>query len=115
MEENDEEFRSCPSATCSWGCFLSTREDGNIFSCQLCGLRYCVLCEINMHENETCSAYQERVNVSRKRAADEALSKKAVEEMSKPCPKCGVNLDKYAGCDHVTVGLCVIEEVGSDG
>jgi hypothetical protein len=58
--ENDEEFRSCPSAECTWGCFFSTKEDGNIFTCHVCKYRYRVVCEVRMHEDETCAAYQER-------------------------------------------------------
>ncbi|KAK6385294.1 hypothetical protein LTR65_009220 [Meristemomyces frigidus] len=100
--ESDEEFRSCPSASCSWGCFLSTREDGNIFNCQECQFKYCVVCEVRMHEGETCAVYQQRLKTQDKSKEDQ-LSANAIKKMSKPCPKCGVNIDKISGCDHITL------------
>ncbi|KAI7284794.1 hypothetical protein KC345_g2044 [Hortaea werneckii] len=99
--EATEDFRSCPSATCNWGCFFSTADDGNIFTCQLCSIRYCVVCEVLMHEDETCEAYQKR-RETQDTAKEERRSEKFLRKISKPCPKCGVNLDKYEGCDHVT-------------
>lgn len=66
--EGEEEFRECPSATCSYGYFYSTMDDGNIFRCQLCQSRYCVLCEVPMHEGMTCEQYHE----SKRREEEEA-------------------------------------------
>ncbi|KAF2162566.1 hypothetical protein M409DRAFT_27188 [Zasmidium cellare ATCC 36951] len=118
FRERDEEFRECPSATCSYGYFHSTKDDGNIFRCQLCESRYCVLCEVPMHENMTCDLYREskrqeaEAENDRKRkremADEEELSAKKVKAVSKKCPnpKCGINLDKYTGCDHVTCRKC---------
>ncbi|GAB1736557.1 hypothetical protein NU219Hw_g8186t1 [Hortaea werneckii] len=99
--EATEDFRSCPNANCSWGCFFSTKDDGNIFTCQLCSIRYCVVCEVNMHENETCEAYRKR-RETQDTASEERQSEKYLKKISKPCPRCGVNIDKVSGCDHVT-------------
>ncbi|KAI6798054.1 hypothetical protein KC332_g14996 [Hortaea werneckii] len=99
--EATEDFRSCPSATCNWGCIFSTKADGNIFTCQLCSIRYCVVCEVIMHEDETCEAYQKR-RETQDTAEEERRSETYLKKISKPCPKCGVNIDKISGCDHVT-------------
>ncbi|RMY61537.1 hypothetical protein D0863_11238 [Hortaea werneckii] len=99
--EATEDFRSCPSATCNWGCFFSTNDDGNIFTCQLCSIRYCVACEVTMHEDETCEAYRKR-RATQDTAEEERRSEKFLRKVSKPCPSCGVNIDKFSGCDHVT-------------
>ena len=104
--ESDEEFYACPSAECSWGCFMSTKEDGNIFTCQVCKYRYCIICEVPMHEGETCQEYQHGVETAEQRkqeqARENAESEQRVKKISKPCPKCKSPLDKYTGCDHVT-------------
>ncbi|KAK5118180.1 hypothetical protein LTR85_008160 [Meristemomyces frigidus] len=99
--EANEEFRSCPSATCNWGCFLSTREDGNIFNCQKCQFKYCIICEVRMHDGETCATYQKRLKTQDRGKVDQ-LSAKAIKKISKPCPKCGVSINKISGCDHIT-------------
>jgi len=94
----DEEYRACPSPTCSWACFMS-KKDGNIFVCQMCSYRYCMSCEAPMHEEETCAQYQARL---KSKAGDESLSLAKVNKTSKACPnkKCQARFNKYAG--HVT-------------
>lgn len=114
--ESSEEYRPCPRAECDWACFLCTKEDGNIFTCQKCKYRHCVLCEVAMHDNETCAQYQARASeeaaheATKKRQAEEnKASEKKVSKISKLCPKCGRHLDKYTGCDHVTCKEIVSE------
>lgn len=111
LRESDEEFWACPRASCTWGCFLSTREDGNIFECQVCGTRWCITCDVSMHDNEACSDYQDRItNGQRSREDQEEASKKLVEAESKACPKCTARIEKTHGCDHMicTIGLYVL-------
>lgn len=58
-----------------------------------------------MHEGETCAAYQARAAEDEQRRQrqqqENEESEKLLGTISKPCPKCGRNLDKYTGCDHV--------------
>ena len=107
--DSDEEFRVCPSADCSWGCLFSTKDDGNIFKCQLCKYRHCTTCDVPMHEDETCEEYKGHMAAEseRKRLQDDqnSASERKVDKISKPCPKCTTRLDKYDGCDHVTCML----------
>ncbi|KAK5165585.1 uncharacterized protein LTR77_009114 [Saxophila tyrrhenica] len=109
--EGDEEFRACPSASCSWGCFFFTNEDGNIFACQLCKYRWCVVCEVPMHEDQTCSAYQARVAREEKARREElavqnTASEKLVGKSSKACPGCTARIEKISWCDHVRCRRC---------
>jgi hypothetical protein len=93
------------------------RGDGNIFSCTSCKARYCLVCEVPFHEEQTCDEYQAD---AKRRSEDEQKSLDAVKKMSRPCPGqgCGVNIDKYEGCDHMTcetmqilpVELCLIAD-----
>lgn len=94
------------------GAFI-VKDDGNIFSCQKFNARHCLLCDVRFHNGQTCREYQEaqrraaeeEENAPRRRAEEETASAEAVKKMSRPCPKCGVNIDMYTGCDHVTCEL----------
>lgn len=62
-----------------------------------------------MHEGETCADYQgreaegrAREELKRRQVQENAESEAYVGTIAKPCPKCGRQLDKYDGCDHVT-------------
>lgn len=117
--DGDEEFHSCPSADCSWGCFMSTRDDGNILVCQVCDSRYCILCKVPMHDDETCEEFQENARLQsreedetaaaeerreRDKAKEDQRSIRAVEKTTKGCPNCKVKIQKRSGCDHMTCG-----------
>jgi hypothetical protein len=83
------------------------RDDGNIFSCKMCKARYCLVCEVPSHEEQTCDQYQAD---AKRRSEDEQKSLETVKQVSRPCPGpgCGVNIDKYIGCDHVTCKRCAL-------
>lgn len=68
--------------------------------------RYCLACEVPFHEEQTCDNYQAEVKRAKRRNKDEKKSLEAVKKLSRPCPGpgCGINIDKYTGCDHVTRG-----------
>jgi hypothetical protein len=80
------------------------KDDGNIFSCKMCKARYCLVCEVPFHEEQTCDDYQAEFKRAERRNKDEEKSLEAVEKLSRPRPGpgCGINIDKYTGCDHVT-------------
>lgn len=104
--DGEEEYRPCPSAQCSWGCFFSTKEDGNIFTCQMCKYRWCVICEVPMHEDETCGAFQKvREDEAGRQARveeEERLTLNALPTLRKLCPECSRPIEKNGGCDHMT-------------
>lgn len=116
--QDEEEYHACPNAECSWGLYRAAtidaitmlisnlgayfaKGDGNIFSCKMCKARYCLVCEVPFHEEQTCDDYQAN---AKRRSEDEQKSLEAVKQVSRPCPGpgCGVNIDKWTGCDHVT-------------
>ncbi|KAL1588033.1 hypothetical protein WHR41_03394 [Cladosporium halotolerans] len=99
--QDEEEFHACPNAACSWGAFFA-KDDGNVFICQECNARYCMSCNVPFHEGQTCEQYVS----SQRRAEEEDASIAAVARISRPCPHCGISIDKYTGCDHVTCQRC---------
>ncbi|KAF1821679.1 uncharacterized protein K489DRAFT_253880 [Dissoconium aciculare CBS 342.82] len=100
LAKADPKWKSCPSQTCPGGCIV---DDGYIFTCPTCNLRYCTSCNIPMHEDESCSQYRNR---DARIIADEQASLAKVAEISKPCPKCSSKLSKAGGCDHMTCAIC---------
>ncbi|KAI1651504.1 uncharacterized protein F4817DRAFT_324761 [Daldinia loculata] len=67
--------------------------------CHGCRGYVCIHHNVPWHKGETCDEYDKRTRKQRKN--DEA-SEKHIKEMSKPCPGCKRNINKYIGCDHVT-------------
>lgn len=98
----DATWVPCPSARCTSGASMT---DGHIFTCQVCSYRYCTSCDIPMHENESCTEHRKRLTRDKEKVREEHMSVEFVKKVSKPCPGCKRNLDKYEGCDHVTCKL----------
>lgn len=107
--EGQADYLPCPSATCDFGCFFS----GNIFICRKCDLSWCVSCSVPMHEGETCTDYKDRIENGDARRSRQALEDAATQEevtrKSKPCPGCGIRIQKKNGCDHMTCKSFEIE------
>ncbi|KAK4954286.1 hypothetical protein LTR10_007716 [Elasticomyces elasticus] len=99
------EYRECPSAGCSYGYILS-KDEGNIFNCQLCELMYCVDCEILMHSGRTCIEYQDEEAQKQREEAEETANTNWKEVNTKPCPECHVLIEKSTGCEHMTCFSC---------
>ncbi|KAK6437244.1 hypothetical protein LTR95_006558 [Oleoguttula sp. CCFEE 5521] len=100
-----EDFFSCTAAECQFGGFI-TKGDGNIFRCQSCQTRSCIDCKVPFHENSTCEGFQSSVKLKEDRESQEERSLAKIKEISKPCPSCKTNFDKYTGCDHITCPIC---------
>jgi acyl-coenzyme A synthetase/AMP-(fatty) acid ligase len=72
-----------------------------IFVCHACGARHCVVHELEWHDGETCQEYDYRVS-GKKRRDEEDATKKTIQLISKKCPRCPTQIEKNAGCDHMT-------------
>jgi hypothetical protein len=109
--------------TCYAGAFFA-EDDGNIFNCQMCSIRWCLVCDIPFHEGQTCEGYHDekrRAAEERKKEAEDALRRQEAEEnerqltaqrrdqeeeasnqVSRTCPSCKSKILKCGGCDHMT-------------
>ncbi|OQO00238.1 hypothetical protein B0A48_14025 [Cryoendolithus antarcticus] len=76
----EEEFFSCISAACSSGA--------------------------PFHEEKTCEEHQNALRVAVDHAELNRESAALVKKISKPCPKCGISVQKAGGCDHMTCMKC---------
>jgi hypothetical protein len=89
----------CPDPDCGAGHV----PDGKIFMCKDCGERSCVPCDRPYHDGETCAAYQLRI---KDRVKEEDKSLEEIKKATKPCPHCGVRVQKRGGCEHMKCHQC---------
>lgn len=78
---------------------LMTQQDGGekmIYKCGECAQRFCFECLQPLANNHSCDD------------ADLEVAK-VIKQTTKPCPKCGVLIQKSEGCDHM---FCVQCKVG---
>ena len=108
----DEEYQPCPSAECTFGLYMA-KGGGDLFTCHLCGLKWCLTCDAKYHSGQTCAQYiEERRKAEAKDKTLKAQAKeirkslRTIDETSKPCPGCGVKIEKRDGCDHMTCKWC---------
>jgi hypothetical protein len=87
----------CQNYHCDEGAALED-EAAKVSTCAKCGFDSCVPCQRPAHPGETCAEYKARI---KGRVDEEDKSLKAIEKTTKPCPKCGVKVQKNGGCDHV--------------
>ena len=71
--------------------------------CPACLVRICAHCRVADHEGLRCEEYEDELSG---RALADARWKE--EHGIKPCPKCGADLEKNGGCNHITVSLSLI-------
>ncbi|KAI1505249.1 hypothetical protein F5X99DRAFT_275730 [Biscogniauxia marginata] len=67
--------------------------------CYACESYSCAHHHVPWHHKESCAEYSHR---TRKLRRGEKLSEQRVKEITKPCPGCNRNVNKYTGCDHIT-------------
>ena len=95
-----ESYIACLSTKC--GKYFSTEDcKGNKrgpskIACPYCDYKMCMECSRpwKSHRSGDCSKAKEK---------DDEKSRDAIKKMgAKPCPKCGVIIQKSTGCDHMT-------------
>jgi hypothetical protein len=66
--------------------------------CPYCGYSLCLQCNRPWHPKTGCSKAAEKEDLE---------SVAQIKTMgAKPCPKCGINIEKAGGCDHMTCHRC---------
>jgi hypothetical protein len=67
-------------------------------ACPYCSSSLCLACNRPWHVKTLCSAAA---------ALEDASSIASIKALgAKPCPKCGINIEKQGGCDHMTCHRC---------
>ena len=93
-------FTMCLGPNCGSGQIHGGGNDQPIMTCTTCRFKTCFTHKMPWHKGLTCNQYDAK---QAKRVRQEAASAEVLSKTTKVCPnpKCGLHLDKYAGCDHV--------------
>lgn len=93
-------FTMCLGPNCDSGQIHGGGNDQPIMTCTTCQFKTCFTHQMPWHTGQTCAEYDTEKS---ERTRQEAASAEFIAEKTKACPnpKCGLNLDKYTGCDHV--------------
>ena len=74
-------------------------------SCGVCGFEFCSSCDMLPHLPATCEmvkVWEERGGFLETGISDEDESRKLKMKTTKPCPKCGIRIEKNLGCPHMS-------------
>ncbi|KZS95521.1 hypothetical protein SISNIDRAFT_408413 [Sistotremastrum niveocremeum HHB9708] len=91
-------YRFCPTADCPC-IYRPTEEEDHAIRCPSCLALICTSCHTE-HEGLSCAEYREQTS-----GYAEANRKWRLEHDVRPCPKCGMEMEKNGGCNHMTC-LC---------
>lgn len=103
---NQIEQIQCPS--CNAVMVLPNNNNSNLFECvnPNCKKDICTQCHVLWHINETCEEFQ--VRISKKTGENDKKFKEYYEkEGYKPCPSCGIVIERTEGCYHMTHIGCI--------
>jgi hypothetical protein len=94
---SDDNFIICLDTKCgqyfSRESCISKRNKREVH-CPYCDYAMCLTCIRPWHPDNSCN---------KEKDAENAKSEATIQKMgAKPCPKCGVNIEKNGGCDHMT-------------
>ena len=97
-----DEFVYCPTPDCTTLYRAAPRAERNTVAlrCPACLVRICAHCRVADHDGLRCSEYRYQCS-----GAADATAYWKQQHGIKPCPKCGADLEKDGGCNHITVSL----------
>ncbi|KAL5406318.1 hypothetical protein PMIN03_007883 [Paraphaeosphaeria minitans] len=77
--------------------FKSKTGGGRTVTCPYCEADMCLECMRPSHGTDSCDEAK---------LAEENQSLELIKDISKPCPKCGANIQKNGGCNHMKCRHC---------
>ena len=78
---------------------------GTEAACSLCGFEFCVACDLIPHAPASCSLvarWEELGGFVDTGREEEAEARRLKHLTTRPCPRCGVRIEKNGGCPHMT-------------
>jgi ariadne-1 len=77
--------------------------------CSLCNTSFCAKCDLPPHAPATCeivAKWEEQGGYLETGREEDAEARKLKHLTTKPCPKCGVRIEKNGGCPVCTLYNC---------
>lgn len=94
--DQEPQYRFCPGPDCEF--VVASLGDRGPVDC-LCGTKFCFGCGEDPHLPAVCSDFEKWQSIF-------GSSKYWVAKNSKPCPNCGVPIEKNSGCNHMRCSQC---------
>lgn len=92
----DDRWRWCLASGCGHGSLQDGRNE--MIRCRKCDCKMCFKHQVPWHKGYTCQEY----DTSHPQAAITKTNEEMIKKMSKPCPGCGIAVEKIGGCSHMT-------------
>jgi hypothetical protein len=99
IERFPQEFKHCPTPSCSQIYRCSTSSISSILHCPSCLLDVCSSCHKDAHEQMTCKEWALYFDPAEQERLNDQLAKKSG---FRKCPECKVWIEKNGGCNHVS-------------
>jgi IBR domain, a half RING-finger domain len=96
LDSADESWRWCLAAGCGHGGLHGGGQE--MIRCRKCDYKMCLKHQVPWHTGYTCQEYE----TSHPHAAITKTSEELVQKVSKPCPGCGIAVQKDGGCNHMS-------------
>lgn len=86
---------------CSGIVLMADDADVREVTCALCSTKFCATCDIPPHAPATCemaAQWEQRGGYIETGKQEDVLARTLKHLTTKPCPKCGVRIEKNGGC-----------------
>lgn len=107
IAKNLDTYKFCPGADCN---NIMYNDGSSLWRCNSCYITYCKVCELDyyndgktnifQHDGKTCK----EISISRQSISNDDLL--WIMNNTKPCPSCGIRIEKNQGCLHMTCKQC---------
>ena len=90
---------------CAGVVLMADGADSSEATCSLCNSSFCAACDLPPHAPATCdlvAKWEEKGGYPETGKEEDAEARKLKHLTTKPCPKCGVRIEKAGGCPHMT-------------
>ena len=105
-------MQECPTEGCDY-LFIKEDENQTYHHCPLCGVEYCLKCDMVYHVEQTCEEVQEAKRQAALQARADEINNQVLPEDNqleewarqvgaKRCTQCRYWVQKNEGCDHMT-------------
>jgi IBR domain, a half RING-finger domain/Zinc finger, C3HC4 type (RING finger) len=84
---------------------LADDAGGSEASCSLCACSFCAVCDLPPHAPATCelvARWEEKGGYLETGRDADVEARKLKHLTTRPCPRCGVRIEKNGGCPHMT-------------
>lgn len=95
FDTTNDSWRWCLASSCGHGSLQNGRKE--VIRCRKCDFKMCFKHQVPWHTGYTCLEYE----TSHPQAAITKTNEEMINKISKPCPGCGIAVEKSGGCNFI--------------